>query len=148
MAGMGSANERETLAAEFDRHVAEEDEILKEYRTLSDKLTEGPLRVLVDHIVTEEEMHHFLLRTLSDWLRTPPAPSRSLTDHGLDRDAIMRYTTALQDHETKTIEACRSLRSRLSSDEGEIFEALLDAIALDSEKHYRLLTTLGKMISR
>ncbi len=145
---MASSNQRETLAAEFDRHVAEEDDILKEYRALSDKLSDGPLRVLVDHIVTEEEMHHFLLRTLSDWLRTPPAPVASLTDQGLDRDAILRYTTTLQDHETQTIEACRSLRSRLSGDEGEIFEALLDAIALDSEKHHRLLTTLGKTIGR
>jgi hypothetical protein len=143
---MRSEAEREALAAEFDRHVAEEDEILREYHVLSDKLGEGPLSVLINHIVTEEEMHHFLLRTLSDWLRTPPTPGRSLAEQGLDHHAVLHHTRMLQQHEKKTIEACSSLKSRLSSEEGELFEGILDAIALDSEKHHRLLAIVERMI--
>ena len=142
---MASPNDREALAAELDRHVTEEGEILQEYRRFSDKLEDGPLSVLVDHITTEEEMHHFLFRTLSDWLKAPPAPSASLAAQGLDRDEILRHTRALQEHEQETVEACRDLKSRLAGDDRELFEALLDAIALDSEKHHRLLSAVASL---
>ncbi|MFQ5416803.1 MAG: hypothetical protein ACE5FL_07115, partial [Myxococcota bacterium] len=70
---MKSEADRAALACEFDRHRAEEGEILKSYHALSDELGKGPLALLINHIATEEEMHHFLLSTLSDWLRNPPA---------------------------------------------------------------------------
>jgi hypothetical protein len=143
---MKSAQEREALAAEFDRHVVEEDEILKQYHTLSDKLAEGPLSVLVNHIVTDEEMHHFLLRTMADWLRGAPTPGKSVSEQGLDREAILRHTRTLQEHEKKTIESCRELKTRLSGEERELFATILDTIALDSEKHHRLLAAVEKMI--
>ena len=47
-------------------HVADEERILQEYHRLSDALPDGLLSVVVDHILTDEEMHHFLLRTLSE----------------------------------------------------------------------------------
>jgi hypothetical protein len=144
---MASPTDREALAAELERHVTEEGEILQEYRRFSDKLTEGPLSVLVDHITTEEEMHHFLFRTLADWLKAPPAPGASLAAQGIDRDEILRHTRALQEHEQQTVEACRDLKSRLAGDDRELFEALLDAIALDSEKHHRLLTAVARLAS-
>lgn len=143
---MNPANEREALAAEFDRHVEEEDEILKQYHALSDKLSEGPLSVLVNHIVTDEEMHHFLLRTMADWLRTPPAPDAGRSEPGLDREAILRHTRDLREHEKKTIETCRELKTRLSGEDRELFVTILDAIAFDSEKHHRLLSAVEKMI--
>ena len=138
--------ERELLASEFDRHRAEEGEILESYHALSDKLGKGPLGVLINHIATEEEMHHFLLGTLSDWLRTPAELEESLSEHGLDRDALLRQTRMLRGHEKKTIEACRGLKSRVSGGEGELFDTILEAIASDSEKHQRLLETVEKLI--
>ncbi len=140
--------EREALAAECDRHVAEEDEILKEYHALSDVLPDGPLSVLINQIVTEEEMHHFLLRTLSEWLRAPNDPVGDMPPEGVDRDSILRQTRALQEHEKKTIEECRSLKSRFSGEEGALYECLLEAIALDSEKHHLLLATVARVIGR
>jgi hypothetical protein len=144
---MASPNDREALAAEIDRHVTEEGEILKAYRRFSDMLKQGPLSVLVDHITTEEEMHHFLLCTLSEWLKAPPEPGASLAAQGLGRGEVLRHTQALQAHEQQTIEACRDLKSRLAGDDRELFEALLDAIALDSEKHQRLLAVVEKLIA-
>jgi hypothetical protein len=139
---MGSADERRALADEFERHMAEEGEILKQYHALSDKLSDGRLSVLVNHIVTEEEMHHFLLRTLSDWLRSPVPPAEGHPD----RDELLRVTRRLRGHEKKTIDACRGLKSRLSGDEGDLYDAVLDSIILDSEKHNRLLATVEKLI--
>lgn len=144
---MASTNDRESLAAELDRHMAEEGEILRQYRALADKLTEGPVSFLIDRIVTDEEMHHFLLHTLSGWLRTPPGPAKSPAAQGADREAILRHTRMLKEHERKTVEDCRGLIARLSGEEGEIFEALLDAVALDSEKHHRLLSTVERLLA-
>jgi hypothetical protein len=144
---MASTIDRESLAAELERHMAEEGEILREYRALSDKLAEGPVSFLIDRIVTDEEMHHFLLHTLSDWLRTPPTPGESPAAQGVDRDAILRHTRLLKEHEKQTIKDCRDLISRLSGEEGELFETLLDAVALDSEKHHRLLSAVEKLLA-
>jgi hypothetical protein len=127
--------------------MAEEGEILRDYRALSDKLGEGPVSFLIDRIVTDEEMHHFLLHTLSDWLRTPPTPGESPAAQGVDRDAILRHTRLLKEHEKQTIKDCRDLISRLSGEEGELFETLLDAVALDSEKHHRLLSAVEKLLA-
>ena len=143
---MGSADERKALADEFERHIAEEGDILKKYHALSDKLADGRLSVLINHISTEEEMHHFLLRTLSDWLRAPAPRAETRTGSDSDRDELLRVTRMLRGHEKKTTEACRGLKSRLSGDEGELFDAILDAIILDSEKHHRLLATVEKLI--
>ncbi len=142
---MENAKAREALIAEFDRHIKEEDDIVQAYHQLADKLGSGPLGVLVNHIATDEEMHHFLLRTLSDWLRSPPAPDAGFDAEGLDRDAILGQVHVLQEHETITIKACGDLKTQLSG-EGEIFEALLEAIALDSKKHHRLLAMMEKII--
>ena len=143
---MESADQREALAQQFDRHVEEEGKILQEYHTLSGKLTEGPLSVLINQIATEEEMHHFLLRTLAEWLRSPPEPMTSLAEQGLDHDAILNQTRALQEHEKQTIAECKELRPQFSGENQELFEALLDAITLDSQKHHLLLTTVEKII--
>jgi hypothetical protein len=145
---MQSEDEREALAAVLERHMAAEGEILEKYHSLSDKLAEGPLSVLVNHIVTEEEMHHFLLRTLSDWLRTPPTPAGTHVRPDADRDEILRCTRALRGHEMKTIEACQSLKSELSGEEAELFDSILEAVSLDSEKHHRLLLSVEKLIGR
>jgi rubrerythrin len=143
---MGSAAERKALAHEFERHIEEEGEIVEKYHALSDKLTDDRLSVLVNHIATEEEMHHFLLRTLADWLQAPAPRAETRVASGPDRDELLRVTRMLRGHEKKTTEACRGLKSRLSDDEGELFEAVLDAIILDSEKHHRLLATVEKLI--
>ena len=143
---MDGSDERAALAAELQRHVAEEDEILQEYRTLSDKLSDGSLSILVDHIVTDEEMHHLLFRTLAEWLESPPAPEESLVAQGLDRDTILQHTQRLKEHEARTIESCRDMVDQLSGDESPLFEGVLDAIIHDSEKHHRLLTLVEELI--
>jgi len=143
---MNGEKEREALAREFDRHRAEEGEILEHYHALSDQLGSGPLGLLVNHIATEEEMHHFLLGTLADWLRARGSPHETPSQRRADRDALLRQTRMLRGHEKKTVEACRSLQSRLSGDEGEIFDTLLEAIASDSEKHHRLLEAVEKLL--
>jgi hypothetical protein len=141
-----SEEEREALGAELDRHVSQEERILQDYHVLSDKLPEGPLSVVVNHIVTDEEMHHFLLQTLADWVRHPLTPAEEAEGLAVDRGELLRLTRELRDHEVETIDACRALRERIDGGEGDLFDGILEAITLDSQKHHRLLKVVEAYI--
>ncbi len=137
---------RETLAATFERHAEEESKILTRYRTLAEKLGDSPARFLIKLILTEEELHHELLRATAKWLREHSLAEERTIPPGGSADELLRRTEQLQRHEEETIEACRTLRSDLSGTGGELLASVLDIMSMDSEKHHRLLTTVQKMI--
>ncbi len=137
---------RESLAATFERHGEEEGKILSQYRTLAEKLGEGPPRFLIKLILTEEELHHQLLGATAKWLREHSGAEGNAVPPGAIADDLLRRTEQLQHHEKETIEACRRLRSDLSGTGGELLSSVLDIMAMDSEKHHRLLTAVQKMI--
>jgi hypothetical protein len=144
---MNSDNRREALADEIERHIAAEEAILEEYHVLADQLPEGPLGILVNQITTEEEMHHFLLSTLAEWLRSEPEADSSSLLEGIDRKAIIDRARLLQDHEQATIDACSELKQQVQGESEELLEALLDVLILDSRKHHRLLAALDRIAS-
>lgn len=144
---MNDEDQREALADEIERHIRVEDAILKEYHALSDKLPDGPLSVLINQVTTEEEMHHFLLATLAEWLRGTPDEGPSAQSLGVERDVIVQHARLLQHHEKETILACEALRSQVKGQQGEIYEALLDVMILDSQKHHRVLQALANLAS-
>lgn len=141
---MPTDSERESVAAEFDRHADEEAKILKQYRALAEQLPDGPMSVLIDHILTEEELHHFLLLSLAKWLREPPAEDAG--PRGELREDLLQRTRRLQEHERETIDACNTLKSQLPGGDRDLLGTLLDAMALDSEKHHRLLAAVLRMM--
>jgi hypothetical protein len=143
---MENIKDRGSLADKFDRHVEEEGKVLDEYRVLSEKSGDGPVGFLIDLILTEEEQHHFLLRTMARWLRESPAAGESGGVEGGNRAEILRYTQRLRKHEQETIEAFRDLKPQLPREDGDLLESLLDVMILDSQKHHRLLLVVEKMI--
>lgn len=136
---------RAELATSFDRHANEEGRILETYRELSERLGEDALGSLVSHILTEEELHHLLLRTMAGWLREP-AGSRDMPPHTTDRPKLLALTRELRKHERETIDACHGLKSQIPESGGTVMRALLEAMALDSEKHDRLLGAVEAML--
>jgi rubrerythrin len=144
---MNGKKERETFAANLDRHVEEEGKALDAYRTLAGKLGDGSISFLIDLILTEEEQHHFLLRSMAKRIREPLEKETGGLDH-VDRDELLQHTRRLWEHEQETINSCRALKSEIPVDEGDFFDGLLDAMILDSEKHQRLLSAVEKMIVR
>ena len=144
---MNSDNRREALADEIERHIGAEEAILKEYHVLVDQLPDGPLSILVNQITTEEEMHHFLLSTLAEWLRSEPDTDPSSLLEGIDRSAISDRARMLQNHEQATIDACSELKQQVQDEPEELLEALLDVLILDSQKHHRLLAALDRIAS-
>ena len=145
---MSPDEERESLARKFDRHADEEGAILAEYRVLAEKLKNSSAGMLVNQILTDEEIHHLLLRTIATWLREPEGKAKTTIPPGANRGDLLRVTQALQRHEGETIEACRALLQQLSDNSGELIDALLEAMVLDSEKHQRLLTAVEKALRR
>ena len=143
---MASDSEREAIAAELDRHADEEMEIVRQYCNLSEHLEDGPMSFLVEHILTEENIHHYLLRSLAKWLRNPLAGAEGAGPQGEIRGELLRHTRTLQEHEQETIDACKSLKSRLPGEEGELLGTVLDAMAMDSAKHHMLLSVVAKMM--
>jgi len=138
---------REGFAESLERHAEAESGILEEYRILTEKIAEGPVAMLVDLILTEEEQHHFLLRTMAKRLREPSPPrAGEELSWVVDRVDVARHAQKLRRHERETIEACRQLKSQLPAEDAEFFDAILDTIILDSEKHERLLSAIEKMI--
>jgi hypothetical protein len=143
---MEDNDQRELLAARFDRHVDEEGRILGEYRVLSERLdSDSPIGFLIDLILTEEELHHLLLRTMAAWLRSPPTRDQGVAAKAVIRDDLLGYTRRLQQHERETIDACRELKPQLPEEDRAVLESLLDSVVLDSEKHHRLLSAVEKL---
>jgi hypothetical protein len=138
-------HERQALAAKFERHADEEGKILDEYRGLSEKLGDTDLGSLISHILTEEELHHLLLRTMGKWLREPSAQTAMRVPQ-TNQTELLRLTRMLQRHEEETIDACSRLQVQLSGPGDELLLTLLDAMVLDSEKHRRLLGVVEKML--
>lgn len=139
--------ERTSLAAQFERHADEEGKILAEYRVLAEQLGSGAAGNLVNHILTEEELHHLLLRTLATWMRAAPGEHARAIPSGADRAELLRLTRILRAHELETIDACRSTKAGLAGAGDEIVGILLDAMVMDSEKHHRLLGAVERMLT-
>ncbi len=144
---MSSDRQREDLAAKFERHADEEGKILDEYRALAERLGNSSAGNLVSHILTEEELHHLLLRTLAQWMREPAGPERAVPAEA-NRAELLRLTQTLQKHELETIDACRDVQPQLSGQDAELLGTLLEAMQLDSEKHHRLLGAVEKLLKR
>lgn len=141
---MSTDKDWQSLAAKFERHADEEGKVLGEYRVLAEKLGNNTLGNLVSHILTDEELHHLLLRTMSKWLREPAERGAPLP--AAERSELLRLTQTLQRHEEETIDACSSLQTQLQGQNEELIGTLLDAMIMDSEKHRRLLVVVEKLL--
>lgn len=143
---MSTDTEREALAAKFERHADEEGRILEQYRTLAEALGTGPAGMLVNQILTEEEIHHLLMRTMATWLREQPSASHVVVGRNVNRIELLRLTETLQHHERETIDTSRALMAQVSGPSSHLLRTLLEMMVLDSEKHHRLLTTVQELL--
>lgn len=143
---MSTEQAKESLAARFERHADQEGAILDEYRVFAEKLGNSAAGMLVDQILTDEEVHHLLLRAIAKALRAHAAGRAPEIPHDANRAELLRIAHTLQKHERQTIDACGVLRAQLSGESDEHLRVLVDAMALDSEKHHGLLTAVVKML--
>ena len=147
---MNAKKEREVFAAALKRHVKKESRIVEEYRVLSELLEHVPAASLVDWIIAEAEAHQNLLCTVMNALRqAPQIDNGNGTDGvGTEEEKILYWTERLRLYEQKFAADCIYLKSQACWEGGDIFDAVFDAMIMDSKKHRRLLLALEKMAKR
>ncbi len=143
---MTRQKERELFAKALEWHVGEEQRILEEYRTLTSRLKGSSVSLLTDLILTDEDHHHALLQKMVKKLREPAGGKTRSTLEDDNFEGLLQETRKLREHEKETVQVCRKLKSQMNLKEPELFEAILDALIFDSEKHQRLLLAVEKTI--
>lgn len=136
--------DRENFARGLERHVVEEENILGEYRNLAGILKSGPAGLLIRLIFLDEEHHHFLLREMAERLKGSLEEKPQAGAEGVPQAEVLNLIKGLARHEEATIEDCRRLKSQSAAEETDLFDAILDALISDSEKHQRLLLALSR----
>ena len=152
--GQGSASGRpvsgespiERLIDVFKDHASAESESLAQYRHLVAATNDPTVALLMRMVLEDEERHHDLLRRMAISLRNDLRWSRSVDDlpkapvPAGAASAEMISTTKARILEER--EGVRQLR-RLARDEKHLynglFSLLLEVMAMDSEKHERIL---------
>jgi rubrerythrin len=143
---MTQQKEREIFAKALEWHVGEEQRILDEYRTLTSRLKGSSVSLLTDVILTDEDQHHALLQKVVKKLREPAGGKTKIAMEDDYHEGLLQETRKLREHEKETVQVCRKLKSQMNMKEPELFEAILDALIFDSEKHQRLLLAVEKTI--
>jgi rubrerythrin len=129
-----------------DRHASLEVEALGQYEHLA-QASGDPVIALVMHLILEdEERHHGLLRRISstlrdalNWTHSPDALPRATTAPEATDEDLPALARALMDEEKTGAQALRSLAQREKGLGGGLDSLLLEMMAMDSEKHARLL---------
>jgi rubrerythrin len=136
----------EQLLRVFDRHVDGETATLRSYRHLAATATDPAVALLMALVVEDEERHHELLRRMAtrlrdalEWTHSPDALPTSEVPPGQERagDAVT-LLTYIREEEASAAQL-RALAKQNAKLYGGLFELLLQTMALDSEKHARVL---------
>jgi len=134
------------LLTAVERHASLEAEALAQYEHLAQASGDPVIALVMRLILEDEERHHGLLKriasTLRDalnWTYSPnalPGTTAPATDADEDLTALAR---ALIDEEKTGAQALRRLARRGEGLGGGLDSLLLEMMAMDSEKHARLL---------
>ena len=134
------------LLRTFEMHADGETETLRSYRHLAATAADPAVALLMNLVVADEERHHELLRRMAtrlrdalEWTRSSDAlPTCAIPpgqEHGGDAVTLLRHIR----EEQESAEHLRVLARQNANLYGGLFELLLQTMALDNEKHARIL---------
>jgi len=136
----------EWLLEAVERHASAEQDALAEYEFVAEASADPVIALVMRLILEDEERHHGLLRrieaTLRDalnWTHSPSAlPEPALPQQPVARD-LVAITRALVEEERTGARMMRDLAQREKGIDAGLDSLLLEMMAMDSEKHARLL---------
>jgi hypothetical protein len=145
----------EWLLQAVERHAAAEQDALAEYEFVAEASADPVVALVMRLILEDEERHHGLLRrievTLRDalnWTHSPSAlPAASLPQPPLSRD-LVAITRNLVDEERSGARMMRDLAQREKGIDAGLDSLLLEMMAMDSEKHARLLQFVQQRLEK
>jgi hypothetical protein len=137
----------EDLLGAIERHAIAETDSLEAYRRLVQVSADPVVKLLMETIIADEDRHHALLERISaslrdslNWLHaaeslpegsTPPAPPASEAINATERFIREEHQDARE---------LRQLARQARRYHDGLYSLLLESMALDSDKHARLLT--------
>jgi hypothetical protein len=145
---MNAKKERELLTVGLERFLQKQSKIVDDYRALAEILEGIPASLLLDWVVIEEEAHHTLLINI---IRSLKRMARKGSEHSgdgveMERDTVLCWVQRLRTKELAVVAACRTLKSQACWENGDLADAFLDALMMDSEKHQRFLSAVEKTV--
>lgn len=145
---MNAKKEHELLVAGLEKLLRKESKIVEEYRALAEMLESIPVSLLLDWVVIEEEAHHTILSNIIHSLKHTVRKGSETDADGLEteRETMLCWVKRLRMKEQTVVADCRSLKSQACWENGNVGDAFLDALVMDSEKHQRFLLAVEKAI--
>jgi hypothetical protein len=141
------------LMQNLERHLADEQVILDEYRALAES-TDEPVRYIAQLILDDEERHHRVLTEMlnqfrtSVWLaeQTPHVPWLTRSH---DRRALKASVRRLRAFERRDLHELRRLNRRFRFLRRDSLNGVLvRALIIDTRKHLLYLRTLNRLTRR
>jgi hypothetical protein len=145
---VNAKKERELLVVGLKKLLQKESKIGEEYRALAEMLEGIPAGLLLDWVVMEQEAHRTLLCNIIGFLKqATQTRSRNGADGvEMERDAMLFWVARLRMKEQAVVADCRALKSQACWETGDVVDAFLDAMVMDSEKPQRFLLAVEKAI--
>ena len=136
----------ERLVDTVEAHIRAEDDTLVDYRRLANMAMDPVVSLLMSMVVQDEERHHELLRRIAatlrdslEWTHSPQAlPTAHAATGGRAADAIAIVRECIR-HEREGARHMRGLARDALRDDSGLNSMLVGTIAMDSEKHERIL---------
>jgi hypothetical protein len=137
----------EWLVEAVDRHAQAESDALEQYEYLA-RASGDPIIALVMRLILEDEVrHHGLLRRIEaslrdalNWTQSPNAlPSDTPKEPEASPAELARLAKELIEEEHSGARYIRDLAQKEKGIDGGLHSLLLEMMAMDSEKHARLL---------
>jgi rubrerythrin len=145
---VNAKKERELLVAGLKNLLRKESKIVEEYRALAEMFEGIPVSLLLDWVIIEEEAHHTILINIIHSLKQTARKGSETDADGLEteRETMMCWVKRLRMKEQTVVAVCRSLKSQACWENGNVVDAFLDALIMDSEKHQRFLLAVEKTV--
>ena len=136
----------EQLLKQFVAHEQHEQEFVKEYGRIVKELDNPLVKFLLQLIISDEEKHHALVRSIASGLRKDLEWLREGTDMPKlgpvsqeQRAELLSLTAELIDAEEATIRQFRDLMKQSQGYRKGLPDLLIKTIIHDSEKHLMIL---------
>jgi rubrerythrin len=140
------ASLEERLLSIVESHAAAEQDSLDEYRRMADETGDPVVRLLMRMVLEDEERHHQLLagmasslRDALQWTQSAGALPAGAPPESLSSPALLAATRARIQEEQEGVRHFKNLAKRQARVADGLFSLLLETLAMDSQKHERIL---------